>query len=1450
MDIFGTIRNDKFMEVNGTISIRNHPYVVTGHFIQNDELVVRPGVSAGLNVISSVFTTASDTLIEPTGTVFLSESDVYSDMYVSEGSTLWFRNKPYFGSNCVATIVNFHPQSTLSGNHGQWKFDNCVTVNFYGEYQMNPEIRMVDGGTLIFKPESVINCTSLYSNAGKIFIDGAYHVSGRWSLDSSHQEGDGTIEIDGIDGFATRVYTIEGNAYTSMIDFDDVSVIDVLYVHGGTVFIHTGKTIELDELHLYGGAIYSVDNIRVKKFVWHAGAVLNGNFDVTVESFIEDGGLLSDQRDKMIGGNTVLNLDGTINWNGSGFLFNCNPTALTKSYINIYASGQISSLSSKVHAVSSCCSNSYHIISCNCGEHCTEHNYQQRFYTFGFVRWVRTARWVTGGAFTSSGYRCNRHSSALTITNFGDLVFDGFNTRPEFAVNLINRGTIQIKQGEVLLNGGGSSTGNWSVHQGSILAIGSRPYTFEDSSVVNQIVVAGKDDALLELRSVGRYTYFDPHWNDFDRNFRTGEKFECERQPTPAHVRVFGILDLPNGFLVPVGKLEFMTGASLIARSVSVSGGVLIFNKLNPALDLPYLNIMKGHVRFISGSTQPFFFKSIQHLGGTLSGIDTLMAERHYWLDGEVSGGLTINVTSSLIIQGHNPKRLTSSTIINSNVTLIEGRGFFEFHDNATFINRHVFDVERSVEFRSDGSYPSQFINEGYLTIRSPALAVDFYLTFIHREGAQLNIEDSSNLRLFSLGNIYGNIDINSPSAQLSLSSGGVFDEMAAHLFESSAHLAGQGTINILHGVPVDFRGTFDTSALLRVPEGEISFHDGTVIVSPFNILIYAGFIRFHTVSSNVILNHVEIHGGSIDFLTGRPGTIEDLVLESGLRGGTDVVSVTNSLLWASGGFGPHSTTISLNSMLILKGEDKVLHSHANITNVGHCDFTSESYMSAASESVFFNAPGAFVEIISDVDIVCLAEDHEPPSLFINEGVVHVDARNVKFGPELHNYNEINITFGSFLAVGGGFSYNNSIVYSHPNTVFGIDSHFVFEIGSTLSSTHAQVRMRDEESFLEVRGFLDMNFARLLTSGTMNIRSTANIHPNLDLFIGGTSVNFDPRDHEVTLDKVEARFGELNLFTGHPVFFRHFILNGALVGGNDMVYIVHLDWSHGHFSGGNTVNLDKGVIESHSLKSIMTNTILTNAGNLELKEGNVMGEAGSVFHNNGSGYMSICGNAGFLTSNSSVFINDGIINKTCSNAFDMNWSINQSSTGRININDGTFALTGTDNEFNGSIFLSHKGVLSITSTTEFKGNGEFVVDKGEIRIEPGAELIFNNFIINVTKGSSLQIISGTVQFLNGTTVGPIDLIISDGIAVFEDVNCPLILPHVKLTGGYLSFNTECDVFIEDLELHVGFTGANAELITNKTSLNVKNYFFISHNSYQSTHTFILTLFVLEIALLN
>ncbi|KAL0244746.1 hypothetical protein GEMRC1_008828 [Eukaryota sp. GEM-RC1] len=548
-----------------------------------------------------------------------------------------------------------------------------------------------------------------------------------------------------------------------------------------------------------------------------------------------------------------------------------------------------------------------------------------------------------------------------------------------------------------------------------------------------------------------------------------------------------------------------------------------------------------------------------------------------------------------------------------------------------------------------------------------------------------------------------------------------------------------------------------------------------------------------------------------------------------------------------------------------------------------------------------------------------------------------------------------------------------------------------------------------------------MNFARLLTWGTMNIRSTATIHPNLDLFIGGTIVNFDPRDHEVTFDKVEARFGELNLFTGHPVFGREFILNGGLIGGNDLVYIeedlrwstggIHqnvvmnisgflhllsfhekvllnnatlifrlvsidnlplefggdpgaklinyghfqipstavfdipslredhehvegvgtfinrgtflssentekiemnwcfinehitdilgtdtsfssgcgsiynvslstslhfgddfgftptssfvgancsvsfenfpqidifgyfclvncgisgqgsfsfyesthicpeadiwndgtdfgvcgfeskylsklvlingairscnatlyivenLDWIHGHFSGGgNTVNLDKGVIESNNPKSIMTNTIVTNAGILKLKEGNVMGEAGSVFHNNGSGYMSICGDAGFLTSNSSVFINDGIINKTCSNAFDMNWSIIQSSTGRIYIIEGEFALTGTDNELDGYIYLGPNGVLPITSTTEFKGNGEFVVDKGEIRIEPGAELILNNFLVNVTKGSHLQITSGTVRFLNGTTVEPIDLIISDGIAVFEDVKCPLILP--------------------------------------------------------------------------
>ncbi|KAL0244436.1 hypothetical protein GEMRC1_008520 [Eukaryota sp. GEM-RC1] len=993
MDIFGTIRNDQFMEVNGTISIRSHHHVTSGHFIQNDELVVRPGVSAGFNVISSEFTTASDTLIEPAGTLFLSESDVYSDMYVAEGSTLWFRNKPHTGT-CDDTDVTFHPQSTLSGNHGQWRFDNCVTVNFYGEYQMNPEIRMVDGGTIIFKPASVINCTSLYSNAGKIFIDGAYHASGRWSLDSSHQEGDGTIEIDGIDGFATRVHTIEGNAYTSMTHFDDVSIIDVLYIHGGTVFIHTGKTIELDELHLYGGAIYSVDNIRIKKFVWHAGAVLNGIIDVSVETFIEDGGTLSDQRDKMIGGNTVLNLNGTINWKGSGFLFNCNPTSNTKSYINIHASGQISSLSSKLHAVSSCCSSSYYI-SCRCAEDCTRTNPPRRFYTYGFVRWVRTARWVTDGAFTSSGYRCNAHSSALTITNFGDLVFDGFNTRPEFAVNFINRGTIQIKEGEVLLNGGGSSSGNWSVYQGSILAMGSRPYTFEDSSVVNEVVVAGKDDALLELRNVGRYTYYDPHWNDGARNYRTGEKFQCIRKPTPADVRAFGTINLPNGVAVPIGKLEFMTGASLVANSVSVTGGQLIFNKLSPALDLPYLTVMGGLVRFISGLTQPFFFKSIEHLGGTLNGIDTLMTERHYWQDGEVSGGLTINVTSSLVIQGHNPKRLTSSTIINSNITLVEGRGFIEFYDNAVFINRHVFDVERSVEFRSNGTYPSQFINEGYLTTRSPALGVDFYLTFIHCESAQLNIEDSSNLRLFSSGNIYGDIDINSPSAQLSLSSGGVFAAMAGYSFESSTHLAGQGIINIFQGVPVDFRGTFDTSALLRVPEGEVSFHNGTVIVSPFNILMYAGFIRFYNVSSDVILNHVEIHGGLIDFLTGRPGTIEDLVLESGLRGGTDVVSVTNSLYWASGGFGPHSTTISMNSMLIPEGEDKVLHRHANITNVGRCDFTSESYMSASSESVFFNAPGAFVEITSDVDIVCIAEDHEPPSLFINEGVVHVDARNV-----------------------------------------------------------------------------------------------------------------------------------------------------------------------------------------------------------------------------------------------------------------------------------------------------------------------------------------------------------------------------------------------------------------------------------------------------------------------
>jgi len=483
------------------------------------------------------------------------------------------------------------------------------------------------GGTTTVNGGVVFNNTgSVQINNGSLALDGGGTSSGTFTVAASsglsftggtHSltstttgiSGAGTV---GFSGGTTNVncpYNMAGGTGVSggVVNFlgsANVTATGTFSMSGGTANFGTGRAIPLPILNFSGGTLTGNDTLNISGlFTWTAGT-LSG-----VGTVNANGGMGLSGSTKGLDGRT-LNNAGAASWTGSNYLWMGNGAVL-----NNLAGASFD------------------------------------------VQSDRTAYWSGGSAqpaFNNSGILTR------TVTT-GTFTFDNV------AFNNSATGTVNVQTGTLVLNGGGSGSGSYTVGAVAALHFGAGVHNIGGS-----------------VSGAGSVSFY------------------------PDTANVGGTYNVTGGTAVNSGSVNFNSSATVTSLGpLTQSGGTL--------------NFATG--RSIAATT-------VNLSGGTLTGPDSFTAGGLFtWSGGWISGSGVTNANGGLAINGSN-KYLDGRTLNNAG-SAVWTAGYIYMSNGAAFNNLAAGTFEGQVADRSfywnTGSSQPAFNNAGSFvrTISTAGLTLD-----------------------------------------------------------------------------------------------------------------------------------------------------------------------------------------------------------------------------------------------------------------------------------------------------------------------------------------------------------------------------------------------------------------------------------------------------------------------------------------------------------------------------------------------------------------------------------------------------------------------------------------------------------------------------------------------------------------------------------------------------
>jgi len=445
-----------------------------------------------------------------------------------------------------------------------------------------------------------------------------------------------------------------------------------------------------------------------------------------------------------------------------------------------------------------------------------------------------TATWTAGWIYLYNGATINNPSGAtFAIQTTGDHGFSPqggaqprFNnggaltktitsSTTDFNSTLFNNtGSVSVSTGNLLLNGGGTSSGSFTVSAGAALQFGGATVLDTASSIGSSGVPA------------------------------------------------------PGGVAFASGTAN-VSGRYNVSGSTSVTGGTTNFNPGAIITSVGALSVSGGTANLVTGS--PITAATFSQSGGTLTGIDNLTVSGMFtWTGGSMTGNAQTNANSGITLSGGS--RTMYGRILNSAGTATWTAGYLGIYEGATFNNLSgaSFLVQCDQPVYSSGA-AGTFNNAGTFTKSITNGETAFNSGVAFNNSSTVNVQ-SGTLSLNGGGNQTGGFTVTTGNTvqfggNQTFSAASSVTGAGAGVFYGSS-IGFNGTYNITGGTQIaggttNFNGTLAAVGPLSVSSGTGNFAApigtlGAIAVSGGNLNLSTGKSGGYTVPS------LNLSGGSL----------------------------------------------------------------------------------------------------------------------------------------------------------------------------------------------------------------------------------------------------------------------------------------------------------------------------------------------------------------------------------------------------------------------------------------------------------------------------------------------------------------------------------------------------------------------------------------------------------
>ncbi len=751
-----------------------------------------------------------------------------------------------------------------------------------------------------------------------------------------------------------------------------------------------------------------------------------------------------------------------------------------------------------------------------------------------------------------------------------------------------------------------------------------------------------------------------------------------------------------------------LDGTYTITVNADATVGELVFGATSGTQTLR----VNARTLTVNGSLQVRGSGLLQLDGGVVTGPGLVnIAGRMNWTLGTMNGlGSTAIASGGLLtIAGSDWKYLTTRTVNNAGTIVIASTGGMTVGAEATINNSGLIDVQSDPQFHNavGGWTTSAYLNNSG-TIRKSAGIGTFYMGITVNNHGAIVVQN---------GTIDAGVGGNSSGAFNLANGTSLRFSGGTHTLGSTSRVQGDGSV-IFAGTTF-VNGVFDVTGTVEANGGAGVFNPGA------------------KVSAIAMANIASPSGSRLEFNTGSPVVVGSLAVAATLRG-SDVVTVTNSMLWTGGTLdGSGATIISSNATLEIASPTYKWIIERTLRNEGTAVWSGHNAATIGNNGLFDNV--GYLDIRTNVNVNNTISGWRTTARFHNTGVIQKTDGNGAFAVDamLKNDGLILVESGSFDAELGGVSSGTFVVTNGSAVRFAGGAHEL-----------------TAESRIEGTGMVVFAGGSVTNRGTFLVDGAVTATSGVGYFAPGSQVG------PIALATVTTTSGRLDFSTGNPIAIDTLHLSGGLRGSDTVVVAQSLVWTNGTIDG-------PGI----TIVSSNANLLMLSTSTKTLIERTLINEGTGVW--TGTGNWTIGGAGRFLNAGSFEIQNDESTSTAISG-----WSTEGHfvNLGRLFKTGGTGTTEINQTFRNEGIVEVLKGTLRFDSGAT--NTGSFVIaTNATLAFATGTHVMSENTSIT---GEGRMLVSGGNVTVNG--VYDVQTDISAGSLAFNGVRAPFTKPF-RFTGG-------------------------------------------------------------------